>query len=512
MSFRLTNTTVVNTTVQFLGTGSVQTWTVPQNVNAIRFFMWGAGGAASGGEGAYVEGSIRTTPGQVLQIIVGRSGVTGLANGGPGAGFSGATGGGFSGIFSGSPAVGTVIAIAGGGGGGGIWGAGNPGGYPNGGSGGGGSGGGTQTAGGAGTSWFGSVGETGSQLQGGNASTGQLGGGGGGGGWWGGGGGTGPESIGVGTGGGGGSSTYISTVLSPVTSTLGIGGTSSPYYVSPLGTRGQNGLVVIGYSSASAEIRFIPTPQLNQVSSFLGTGAVQTYTVPQTVKAVRFYMWGAGGGGTGGTGAYVEGTIATIPGQTLQIIVGRSGITGLANGGPGTGFGGANGGGFSGIFSGSPAVGTVIAIAGGGGGGGYQGGTAGFPNGGSASGGAGAWGGGGTQTAGGAAGGWKVNLDNLVSNFKVEMRGQVKQEVVEVAMAGGVVAVDMVQFPLDTQVGVGVVPAPILRVSVILSRHFVSVVPQALIKSLHLEMRVKTVLLSFKPSLLYLHVLSLRHL
>jgi hypothetical protein len=257
----LSNETIITQTTSFLGTGSIQTWTVPAGVFNLKFFLWGSGGIGQNGanfqvagSGAFVQGNLRTTPGTTYSIIVGRAGVAGLANGGGSAGGTNANGGGFSGIFSGSPAANTVIAIAGAGGGSGFngGGVGGGGGYPNGKPGSGSQaqgGGGTQTAGGI------SYGTAAAQFAGGNGVIGDNGGGGGGGGWYGGGGGT---SQGAG---GGGSSTYISTVINPVTENGNNGGTNggsapfpggrtSPYWQTPYGSGGQNGLVVIGYSTA----------------------------------------------------------------------------------------------------------------------------------------------------------------------------------------------------------------------------------------------------------------------
>jgi hypothetical protein len=253
--------------VNFFGTGSVQTFTVPANVSIIRFFIWGSGGIGqnggnfgAAGTGAFVEGTHRVTPGTVLQIVVGRPGAGGIGNGGGTTGGTGAGGGGFSGIFSGSPAANTVIAIAGAGGGSGFNGngLGGGGGFPSGLSGiGGGAqgGGGTQTS--AGTSFGGASG----QLFGGNGAGGDNGGGGGGGGWFGGGGGTGQGA------GGGGSSTFISSVINPITSN-GVrggstnlpGGSTSSFWISPLGAGGQNGLVVIGYTFGQPRINFSGIP------------------------------------------------------------------------------------------------------------------------------------------------------------------------------------------------------------------------------------------------------------
>jgi hypothetical protein len=390
MSVSLNNTVVVRETSSFLGTGAVQTFTVPAGVFQIRFFLWGAGGQTqngtpdpivgalvNAGSGAYVEGNLQTSPGTVYSLIVGRTGVAGLANGAPGIGANTISGGGFSGIFSGSPAANTVIAIAGGGGGSGYNANGNGGGggYPaglngtnNGGQGG------TQVAGGAASSGGGTVG---SQLQGGNGGTGDNGGGGGGGGWYGGGGGTGQGA------GGGGSSTYTSLVINPATENGNNGGTnsgatlpggrSSPYWISPYGSGGQNGLVVIGYTQA---------PILSTTdTTFSYTGADQSYTVPTGVYLLIVKMWGAGGGGNGagkgGGGAYVEGRLTVTPGETLTLIVGSGGAVYNTSNNYGGGGGSATvraGGGQGGGRTAIRRSGTELVTAGGGGGGSSDGG------------------------------------------------------------------------------------------------------------------------------------------
>jgi hypothetical protein len=378
--------TVIKQTASFLGTGAVQTWTVPAGVYNFKFFLWGSGGTSFGGGepgragmGGYVEGNLSTTPGTQYYIVVGRYGATGIGNGG---GSTGATsGGGFSGIFSGSPAANNVIAIAGGGGGGGIVGAGyaGSGGYPSGssatGSGGQG-GGGTQTAGGAGAGG----GSSGTQLQGGNSYGGDNGGGGGGGGWYGGG------AGGAQGAGGGGSSTYISSVINPYL----INGTpgdntnpsiakpapneSSPYWISPYGRAQQYGLVVIGYS--------VSAPVNPVIFSY--TGSYQTYTVGST-SSLYVYMWGAGGSGNnqgvnGGAGAFLSGILSVTPGETLRLIVGKGGVPGGQNATDAQGYGGsslgaansAQGGGRSAIQrdAGGGSY-TEIVTVGGGGGAGY---------------------------------------------------------------------------------------------------------------------------------------------
>ena len=435
----MNNAVIPKTFQTFLSTGAVQTFTVPAGITAIRFFMWGAGGQAqngtpdpivgslvNAGSGAYVEGNLLTTPGTTYQVIVGTSGVAGLANGAPGIGAATISGGGFSGIFSGTPAAGTVIAIAGGGGASGYNANNNNGGgggYASGlNSGNSGGQGGTQSAGGAASA---SGGTAGSQLQGGNGVSGDNGGGGGGGGWYGGGGGSGQRA------GGGGSSTYTSIVLTPVTVNGFVGvntGTttptpaaneSSPYWVSPYGRTGRSGLIVIGYNASPSipTIQSVPyDPVIRTTSSFYSTGTVQTFTVPTGITLIRMFCWGAGGIAQNGdittnlvgSGAFTAASYRVTPGQLLYVIVGTAGVTGLANGGGSSGGTSAGGGGFSGIFTGSsPSQNNVLLIAGGGGGSGFNGGGAGGGGGypaGSAGVGGGVQGGGGSQTGGGSSG------------------------------------------------------------------------------------------------------------
>ena len=169
-------------------------------------------------------------------------------------------------------------------------------------------------------------------------------------------------------------------------------------------------------------------------TTFSYTGALQSYVVPAGATSTYVYMWGAGGGGLnggneGGAGAYIQGALATTPGETLSILVGGGGKFGgnsttnpvPAQGGYGGG-GNANSGG--GTYSGGPSTsfgngsagggrsaiqrsGTDVVTAGGGGGSGYgQGGPATWQ--GTAIHGNYNWpnndGAGGSQTAGGAAG------------------------------------------------------------------------------------------------------------
>lgn len=68
---------------------------------------------------------------------------------------------------------------------------------------------------------------------------------------------------------------------------------------------------------------------LSGINTFTSTSNDQSYTVPTGVTSVTVSMWGGGGGsGTavGGAGAYVTGTLAVTPGQTLKVVVGSGGI------------------------------------------------------------------------------------------------------------------------------------------------------------------------------------------
>jgi hypothetical protein len=75
----------------FTYTGSDQSYTVPTGVTSITATMWGAGGggggAASGGPGAFVSGTLSVTAGQTLKVIVGQGGsvTNGTTYGGGGA-------------------------------------------------------------------------------------------------------------------------------------------------------------------------------------------------------------------------------------------------------------------------------------------------------------------------------------------------------------------------------------------------------------------------------------------
>src|SRR5574344_534382 len=78
---------VLSTFMQdFSYTGGQQTFVVPQNVNELTMEVWGAqGGSSNGGKGGYSMGTLNTSPGQLLYIVVGgnpTSSITGGYNGG----------------------------------------------------------------------------------------------------------------------------------------------------------------------------------------------------------------------------------------------------------------------------------------------------------------------------------------------------------------------------------------------------------------------------------------------
>jgi uncharacterized repeat protein (TIGR02543 family) len=335
-------------------TGTNQTFTIPNNIDATKGIMveaWGAGGGGtfayygdpSGGAGGYSKAKINSpTAGGVLTVIVGQGGLvrdtTTKFGGGGAAGTAsganlGSSGGGYSGVFSGS-GTSTPIVISGGGGGG------SPGtdstGTPGGGGGANQSGGqsGTATAGGrGGTTSTGGAGATsnscataGSSLLGGTgcAISGAEGGGGGGGGYFGGGGGAYQTSTSGINGGGGGGSGFLNTTLA--TSVAAVKGTdgvyanfaypdrTSPNYAFEAGRGGKpntnivadntggNGLITIQWSSplTGAEVsdntgnltRFgYVFAGWNTAADGSGTSVAAGSSFPGSVSATLFAAW-----------------------------------------------------------------------------------------------------------------------------------------------------------------------------------------------------------------------------
>jgi hypothetical protein len=275
----------------FSHTGSNQSYTVPTGVTTLTVTMWGAGGGGAstdraGGAGAFIQGTLSVTPGQILTIIVGGGSASTYGGGGAGSGNGADRGGGRSSIkTSGGD---EIVIVGGGGGSGGDHGGGHANFSPTINSGAGfrgregspayGGEGGTQSAGGVGAAGGGGV--SGTYLVGGEGA--QYSGGGGGGYYGGGGGGL---TFYNACGGGGGSS-YTTNPLFTLTtgsnspnSYYQAPGTSSPYYVSNVaaggtGSASGNGLVVI-----TANVVFVLSEAMRIHSNgFLGVGT----TTPAT--------------------------------------------------------------------------------------------------------------------------------------------------------------------------------------------------------------------------------------
>ena len=100
------------------------------------------------------------------------------------------------------------------------------------------------------------------------------------------------------------------------------------------------------------------------------TGGDQSLTVPTGLTSMYVWLWGAGGGSDnssnrGGAGGFIKGTLAVSAGD-YKVVVGQGGLGGGNDsnttnevngyGGGGAGYENPNGGGLSGIFSGSGAV------------------------------------------------------------------------------------------------------------------------------------------------------------
>ena len=276
---------ISQTTTNIIFTGVRQTWTVPEGIDKVSFTLEGAQGGGSGGLGGKVQGDLRVTAGEVLNLFVGGSGLTGrnVSGGWNGGGSSGndnrtsattgGSGGGATDLRLGGTNHSQRVVVAGGGGGKGRWsgGAGGAGGGIQGVAGangqafGGGAG--TATVGGAGgggnagTNGFGNAGLVGLAGQGGGGGSGSVaGGGGGGGGWFGGGGGGGDgDSSGQDAGGGGGGSSYADPVL-------------TTDVVHTQGTRTGHGQITLTYISPAAPVN----TDLPILSGFPRTGQVLT--------------------------------------------------------------------------------------------------------------------------------------------------------------------------------------------------------------------------------------------
>lgn len=165
------------------------------------------------------------------------------------------------------------------------------------------------------------------------------------------------------------SGTSIKTVNS--TSLLGSGDiVVQPSLVSGTNIKTVNSTSLLG--SGNITIGAVPTGvYLNK----LVTQSTTTFVVPANISSIRAYVGGKGGDGAyavgniaagGGGGGFAFGTIATTPGETLNIDITagvaklKRGATVLLHGNPGTaGAGGIGGGGGGGNFGGIGGPATV---------------------------------------------------------------------------------------------------------------------------------------------------------
>lgn len=186
--------------------------------------------------------------------------------------------------------------------------------------------------------------------------------------------------------------------------TIAVGAPYSQTDAAGANALGQAGAAFVYRAAGSAIVR-----KTKRRQTFAGTGVNQSFLVPDGVTNLNVMMWGAGGGsannysGIGGPGAFARAMVPVTPGETLTLLVGKGGATGIIAGA---------GGGRSELLRGT----TTLIVAGAGGGSGNSGSN---PNGMPGMGGAGGVlvgespldadvlggaGRGGSQTAGGAAG------------------------------------------------------------------------------------------------------------
>lgn len=118
----------------------------------------------------------------------------------------------------------------------------------------------------------------------------------------------------------------------------------------------------------------LPEPRFQRTSTFRASDEPQTFVVPPGVQQIVVEAWGAGGGGgsadkasaRGGGGAFARAGIQVVPGEELQIQVGKGGAGGKL---PGHGQTSGGGGGASIVSRGN----TTLLVAAGGGGAGADG-------------------------------------------------------------------------------------------------------------------------------------------
>lgn len=147
----------------------------------------------------------------------------------------------------------------------------------------------------------------------------------------------------------------------------------------------------LGFNRATGRPQWVDPDGLKMVFEY--TGVDQTLTVPAGATSMVVHAWGAGGSNDapdatglvkGGVGGYTRATFAVVAGTQYKVVVGEGahGLSRAAYGFGGAGQGAAhqhNGGGLSGVFTGTTAVvatdtARAMVVAGGGGAGGQSGG------------------------------------------------------------------------------------------------------------------------------------------
>ena len=160
------------------------------------------------------------------------------------------------------------------------------------------------------------------------------------------------------------------------------------------GNTNVTGVIAQSYGTMTFPVQpIVSFPVGKTKTTFICTGALQSFTVPSSITAILVKLWGAGGAGgnsggwsngsRGGGGGHTIGIIPVTSGAIYYIVVGQGGQTNWSGGtaynyGNGGGFASnsdnrycGQGGGFSGIFTSSSITqGNAVMIAGGGGGGG----------------------------------------------------------------------------------------------------------------------------------------------
>ncbi|MEO6758163.1 MAG: glycine-rich protein, partial [Saprospiraceae bacterium] len=167
-------------------------------------------------------------------------------------------------------------------------------------------------------------------------------------------------------GGCGGCSTLTSVTVSPdsicagstttFTANGGLPGATYAWYDMMTGGNlvGTGNPLVSGPLAVSTTYCVEQTVNVNNTVTFDYAGTPQTFVVPAGVTSLTIQAFGAEGGaggtngGAGGAGGSASGTLAVVPGQTLNIYVGQKGGQGNFNNSGAGGFnGGGNGGGGS---------------------------------------------------------------------------------------------------------------------------------------------------------------------